>query len=565
MKKDSRDERFIGQVVSQRNKKDLLVISLVSQRPNEIVVNPRSTQAQVGDLVAGRIVTSMGRGQRGSIERIFRAASVTDLAIAVSLELEEVPQQWPKSLGSLSIPRDVDAQTSRTRIDLCKVPLVTIDGSDARDFDDAVFCEPQRDGWRLVVAIADVAHYVEVGSDLDREAHLRGTSVYLPDKVIPMLPTELSNGICSLNPQQDRLAVVCDMKLNAAGDVTTSTFYEAVMQSHARLTYREVADFLRNGRLPHHSLAVRASLIAFHDSFTVMAKSARNRGSLDFNTNETILDIQNGVPTRVVPVERNNAHRMIELAMIAANVQAAEFLERHEVTPLYRVHEPPDGFKLKLTAIQLRQRGVAMPNQITAPAQLQRVLDEVRRLCKPSEVWEVVLLSAMAQAHYAPNKIGHFGLALTSYAHFTSPIRRYPDLMVHRLIKHVLGTSQTPPLTVEKLEEYGAKLSACERRAISVERRVEGWLKASLLESKLGIVFDGTVASVRAFGLFVELDAYFVSGLVHVSNLSNDYYEFFGGELRGQRSGRVFRLGDRVRVRLAGVQAPLGRIDLELV
>ena len=557
-------DRFFGEVVRHARRKDLIVVPLEQGKAREVYVNPRDRKVQVGDIVACHILNNVGMRPRGQIDRVFRSENVTDLAIEVALTMEDVPQTWPKGFKPQDIPQEVDIETLTERVDLRGLPLVTIDGSDARDFDDAVYCEPTADGWRLVVAIADVANYIRLGSDLDLEAAKRGTSVYLPGKVVPMLPPALSNGICSLNPNQDRLVLVCDMQLSTSGDVMTSTFYEAVMRSHVRLTYRDVSRFLRNGESLSGSGEVRDSILAFHEAYNALSKAARVRGSVDFNTVETIIEFERGIPQRVRPLERNNAHRMIELAMIAANVQAAEFLERQKVIPLYRAHEPPDTWGMRQVLDRLANRGVSVPARIEKPAQLQRLLLDLRKVCKPSHIWEVMLLSAMEQAHYSPRKLGHFGLALDSYAHFTSPIRRYPDLVVHRLIKRVLGNTELPAMPRHQLEELGVQTSTCERRAIKVERRVDGWLKASLLKPKLGELINGVVTSVRDFGLFVELDGYYISGLLHVSNLPDDYYSFFGGELRGESNGRVFRVGDKVRTRLLEVRAPAAKLNLEL-
>ena len=556
--------RFFGEVVRRARRKDFVVAPLEQGNVREIYVNPPDRPVQIGDIVAGHLLSNVGIRSRGRIDRIYRAENVTDLAIEVALAVEDVPQVWPKGIESQKVPDQVDRATANRRVDLRDLPFVTIDGADARDFDDAVYCESNADGWRLTVAIADVAQYVPLNSDLDAEAAKRGTSVYLPGKVVPMLPPALSNGICSLNPNQDRLVLVCDMQVNDSGDVLKSSFCEAVIRSHSRLTYSEVARFLRTGESLPGSTAVRDSIIAFHDAYNALSKTARARGSVDFNTVETYVDIEHGKPKRVRPVERNNAHRMIELAMIAANVQAAEFLEHQKVIPLYRAHEPPDAWGMRQVLDRLARRGVTVPAQIERPKQLQRLLHDLRKVYKPSHMWEVMLLSAMEQAHYAPRKLGHFGLALNSYAHFTSPIRRYPDLVVHRLIKRVLGATEFPAMTFNELDEVGIHTSSCERRAIRVERRVDGWLKASLLKSKVGELFAGVVTGVREFGLFVELDGYYTSGLLHVSNLPDDYYSFFGGELRGESNGRVFRIGDRVRTRLMDAQAPTAKLSLEL-
>ena len=439
----TKQNRFFGEVVRSARRKDLVVIPLDQGKAREIYVNPRDRTVQVGDIVMGHLLNDVGVRLRGRIDRVFRTANVVDLAIEVALAMADVPQTWSKNLKTPNVPDQVDERAKGKRVDLRDLPFVTVDGSDARDFDDAVYCTSEADGWRLVVAIADVAHYVRIGSELDVEAAKRGTSVYLPGKVVPMLPPALSNGICSLNPNQDRLALVCDMQLSVSGEVQSSTFYEAVLRSHCRLTYREVSSFLRRGESLPGGAAVRDSILAFHDAYNVLSKAARERGSVDFNTVETFVDIENGKPQAVRPIERNNAHRMIELAMIAANVQAAKFLERKKVIPLYRVHESPDAWGMRQVLDRLARRGVSVPTRIEKPGQLQRVVHDLRRVCKPSHIWEIMLLSAMEQARYAPSKLGHFGLALNSYAHFTSPIRRYPRLGSPPFDQASVGKSRT--------------------------------------------------------------------------------------------------------------------------
>lgn len=558
------DKRFFGEVFKSFRQKDLVIGRIDGGRPNEIYVSSKDVRAQPGDIVEGELIIGAGSRPRGRLKRVINADNTAALACQVALMLDGVPQEWSSEIDRSSIPSVVEPDSVASRVDLRQMPLVTIDGADARDFDDAVYCEAQPNGWRLVVAIADVAHYVESGGAIDDAAKERGTSVYLPGRVIPMLPTELSNGICSLNPNQDRLAIVCDMQLDDDAQVVSSSFCEAVINSRARLTYGEVANFLRNGGSPAGGEPVRKSLTAFFEAFRAMSKLSQARGALDFETVETVIELQNGQPQRVVPLVRHASHRMIELAMIAANEQAALFLERHQDQPLYRVHEPPEIWNMRLVLSRLTAKGVSVPAKIEKPIQLQRVVQDLRKVCDPAHVWEVMLLSAMQQAYYAPNKLGHFGLALGSYVHFTSPIRRYPDLVVHRALKRVLRSSGESSLNQAKLEELGIQTSLCERRAVGVERRVDGWLKASLLKKRVGANFEGIVIGVREFGLFVELSGFYISGLLHVSQLPGDYYDFVAGELRGSSTGRIFRLGDELQVRLTGVQVAAGKLDLEM-
>ena len=464
------------------------------------------------------------------------------------------------------MPRQVAGDGLGSRKDLRGVPLVTIDGADARDFDDAVFAQPlAKGGWRLVVAIADVAHYVKAGSALDRDARERGNSLYLPDRVVPMLPESLSNGICSLVPNEDRLAMVCTMRVSADGRVTSHEFHEAVIRSHARLTYGEVGGFLEGGSLDVAD-DVRASLNALHAVYLAFRSSRDERGALDLDTRETRIELDNGRPTAIKPVERNDAHRLIEEAMIAANVAAARYLEvRNEgaetpMPPVYRVHEPPPAEKLEALSLALRLAGLRLPNTSPTPRELTAVLAQARaKSTWPRWIWETLVLRTLAQARYEPRRLGHFGLALSTYVHFTSPIRRYADLLVHRMLK---GQS----MSLDDLDAAAAHISTTERRAEDVERAVDAWLKCAVVEDRVGETFTGTVAAVVDFGLFVEIDGLFVQGLLHISKLGRDYYHYMpeSMSLAGERSGARFALGDRVEILIEEVSVTSGRIDLAL-
>ena len=528
----------------------------------DLVAKP---QAPLGAIVEVEVVGISADGWRGRVKRLVEAGGEAARAAEAMLAAHRIPQTWPFDPEKLEVARSVPADAAQSRQDLRKLPLVTIDGADARDFDDAVYAEPRRGGgWRLVVAIADVAHYVKAGSALDREARERGNSLYLPDRVIPMLPEALSNGICSLVPKQDRLAVVCDMRVSRRGQVSAHQFHEAVIRSHARLTYTQVGEFLDGGKL-EVDRAVATSLRALHEVYGALRERRDERGALDLDTPELTVVLRKGMPTGVQPVVRNDAHRLVEEAMIAANVAAAEHLERRKsggrpVPPVYRVHEPPPADKRDALATALRLVGQSLPSGVVEPAQLAEVVRRAQAKSSwPAWIWEALVLRSLSQARYEPRRLGHFGLALPSYAHFTSPIRRYADLLVHRMIKG-------DEVSLDELDAASAHISMTERRAEDVERAVDAWLKCVLAERHVGETFSGTVAAVVEFGLFVEIDGLHVQGLVHISKLGRDYYHYVpeSMSLVAERSGTRFALADRLDVVLEEVSVVTGRIDLTL-
>jgi len=522
--------------------------------------------APPGAVVEVEILATTFAGVTGRVKRLVEAGGESARAAAAMLAAYRIPNTWPEEIDRVDVPASVPQDVAKARKDLRGMPLVTIDGADARDFDDAVFAVPRRNGWRLVVAIADVARYVKTGSALDREARERGNSVYLPDRVVPMLPEKLSNGICSLVPREDRLAMVCDLRVTREGRVSKHEFYEAVIRSHARLTYTEVGRFLEGGHLEAED-PVAASLGALHDVYRALKSRRDERGALDLDTRETSIQLdEEGMPTAIEPIERNDAHRLIEEAMIAANVAAASHLESLEdgtdrsSPPVYRVHEPPASEKIEALALALRLVGERLPNQPPTPAELSRVVARAREKSSwPSWIWEILVLRSLAQARYEPRRLGHFGLALSTYAHFTSPIRRYADLIIHRLLK---GERPSP----DDLEAAAAHISMTERRAEDAERAVDAWLKCVYVEGHIGETFSGTVASVVEFGLFVELDGLFVQGLLHISKLGRDYYHYAPESmaLLAERSGARFALADRLEVVVEEVSVATGRIDLAL-
>ena len=532
--------------------------------------------ASHGDMVVGEIVEQPTDRQPpvGRIVEVLGQHLDAGMEIDVALRSAGIPDEWPEEVveQARTIPDEVEEGAKVGRKDLRSVPLVTIDGADARDFDDAVWCERSGKGWRLIVAIADVAHYVEPDSPLDREAVNRGTSVYFPGRVVPMLPESLSNGLCSLNPDVDRLCMLADMTLDERGTPRRTRFHNGVMRSHARFTYDQVAEILE---VPDSPLrAGHASLVPMledlHSLYGARAKARARRGAIEFESNEThIVFDENRKIEKLVPVERNDAHKLIEECMILANIAAATLLERFEVPALYRVHHGPKADRLEDLRAFLALRGLSLgggesPSALDYAALAHDIRDRTDR-----HVIQTVMLRSMQQAVYTPRNEGHFGLALDEYAHFTSPIRRYPDLLVHRGIKHLIGrgTPATYRYSAADMQAFGEHCSMAERRAEEASRDVVSWLKCEYMLEHVGDEFAGTVASVTSFGLFVELDDSRVEGLIHITNLSHDYYRFdqAAHTLTGERTGRVYRLGDPMVVRVAAVNLDERKIDFQEV
>ena len=480
----------------------------------------------------------------------------------------DAAEQWGDSV------RNNDKQG---RVDLRSTPLVTIDGEDARDFDDAVYCEPvggdAKSGWRLLVAIAEVAHYVQVGSALDQEAYDRATSVYFPGRVIPMLPENLSNGLCSLNPNVDRLCLVCEMKITARGAIDDYSFYEAVIRSHARLTYTQVADAV----VERKSKALKAigdllpHLQNLHAMYQQMDKARQKRGAIEFDTVETKFEFTDDMRIRNIhPMIRNDAHKIIEECMIAANICAARFIARHRLPALYRVHEHPEDDKLEELRGFLDDLGLKLgaPSRKISPRDYAKLSHSIKKR-EDTHLIQTLMLRSMQQALYRPENVGHFGLALKHYAHFTSPIRRYPDLLVHRAIKHILHKRKKRefPYDQNTMTTFGEHCSTNERRADEATRDAEFAMKCEYMLDKVGTEFSARVTGVVSFGLFVELDEYYVEGLIHITSLPKDYYDFdpIAHRLVGENRGMVFRLSDKVDVRLTNVDMDERRIDFELM
>ncbi len=529
-----------------------------------------------GQIVVAKIIAQPDRRRQplGHISEVLGEHMAPGMEVDIAIRAYELPCVWPEAVVEEidTIVPEVTAADRRGRLDLRDTPLVTIDGEDARDFDDAVYCERHGQGWRLLVAIADVSHYVRPGAPLDKEAHNRGTSVYFPDRVIPMLPELLSNGLCSLNPRVDRLCMVCEMHFDARGVKKRHVFHNAVMNSHARLTYTEVAAALIGGdqaaRAKHKTLLPH--LENLYALYQLLRRQREQRGAIDFETSETrILYGPDKKIERVVPLVRNEAHKLIEECMIAANLSAAEFLQEQEVPALFRVHEKPSAEKMEDLRTFLAELGLQLPG-----GEVPKAKDFARLLAKiggreDTHLIQTVLLRSLRLAVYGPENIGHFGLALESYTHFTSPIRRYPDLLVHRAIRSRINKAKAHkyPYDIGAMQTLGEHCSMTERRADEATRDAVAWLKCEYMMDKVGEVYDGIISSVTGFGLFVELKDIYVEGLVHITSLPNDYYHFdaVGHRLRGERSGRVYRLGNPVRIKVMRVDLDDRKIDFDLV
>ncbi len=533
--------------------------------------------AKHGQIVVVDLVAYPARNQQpiGRIARVLGDHRAAGMEVEIAIHSFGLPHEFPSAVirEAEAYGEHVPAEAIEGRVDLRDLDLVTIDGEDARDFDDAVYCERLRGGgFRLVVAIADVAHYVTPGSALDVEAERRGTSVYFPDWVIPMLPEALSNGLCSLNPEVDRLCVVCDMRLDSSGKVTRSTFYDAVMRSKARLTYNKVAALLERGDAKVHrelgSLVER--LEALHELYKVLARARQRRGALNFERPETrIVFDENRKIAAIEPVTRNVAHKLIEECMIAANVQAAKHLGRARLPTLYRVHEGPSEEALEKLRGFLGPLGLSLGGgDEPQPRHYAKLIEKIQD--RPDRfLIETMLLRSLSQAVYQPKPLGHFGLALEHYAHFTSPIRRYPDLLVHRGLKHDFGKRPRHEFHYDfrRMEVLGTHTSMTERRADEATRDAVSWLKCDFMADKVGEEFDGVITGVTGFGLFVELNDLQIEGLIHVTSLENDYYQFdaVNQRLLGERSGKSYRLSDPIRVRVARVDVDERKIDFEPV
>lgn len=526
---------------------------------------------KAGQVVVAEITEPPTRYTKavGKIVEVLGEYADPGMEIEIALRKYDLPFEFSTHTlaETKALPAVVGTADFAGREDLRDLALVTIDGETAKDFDDAVYCEKNGRGWRLVVAIADVSHYVRPGSALDKDAYERGNSVYFPRRVIPMLPEKLSNGLCSLNPEVDRLAMVCDMSISATGVIKAYRFYPAVFRSQARLTYNQVWRWLSGEETPEDEkhIAVQPNLLALYKLFKILLKARHVRGAIDFETVETMMVFdEHGKIDKVVPVVRNDAHRLIEESMLAANVCASDFLNKNEQSCLYRIHEGPTPEKLEVLREFLREFGLDLSGGDTPTATDYAKLVEKIKGRPEAALLQTVTLRSLRQAMYSPDNVGHFGLSYEAYTHFTSPIRRYPDLLVHRSIKAVLAKGRYAP---GDWTAIGLHCSATERRADEATRDVENWLKCYFMKEHIGEAFSGVISSVVPFGIFVALDDVFIEGLVHVSELGADYYNFdkVKHEMLGQRTGKRFRLGDRLRVQLVRADLDTGKIDFSLI
>ena len=554
------------------------VTESAARTPHHFLVAPDDRGgAKDGQLVKLEITDypTERREAQGRVVAILGSPDDPGMLTALAIESFGLRDAWPGKVmtAAKQLGTEVAEADKQDRTDLREVPLVTIDGADARDFDDAVYAEQSGEGWRLLVAIADVSHYVSTGNAIDKEAVKRGTSTYFPDRVVPMLPEALSNGLCSLNPNVDRLCVVCEMRVSKRGKVERSKFYKAVMRSHARLTYGEVNEIAceREAKARERHPELLKPLDTLYALYKAFEQGRRRRGALDLELPEVriTMSADNHHVDRVAPLHRNDAHKLIEECMIAANVQAAKFLRKNKLPTLYRVHPKPEIDRFEELRVMLQELGYKVAAEArTEPRALNKVLAEMH--ARPDfPVLATAVLRTFAQAIYTPVNEGHFGLALDAYAHFTSPIRRYPDLLVHRGISHLLEGGKPGAFRYKQgdMEQLGRSCSMLERQAEAASRHVENRYKCIYIQEHVGGEYDGVITGVTHFGLFVMLSDFYVEGLVHVTSLGNDYYHSEHGGLRltGEHTGTSFGLGDTVRVKVARVDVEEARVDLQLV
>ncbi len=567
---DRRTQKLVGRVIQSSG---VTIVAAEDKRVNKDILIPYHLDmgAKSGQVVMVELTEqpSAHAQPMGKITEILGNYADSGMEIEIALRKHNLPHEFSAEAVRIaeSYPKLVQEADFKGRVDCRDMPLITIDGETARDFDDAVFAEPQGKGWRLVVAIADVSFYVKPNDALDKGAYERGNSVYFPRRVIPMLPEALSNGLCSLNPDVERLCMICDMQIDGHGIVKQYKFYPSVMRSKARMTYTKVYDILQNpqGELAQEYAWLNPHLQNLYSVYQLLLKQREKRGAIEFESSETIMVFNdNGKIERIEPSLRNEAHRLIEECMLAANVCASEFLKKHEHPALYRIHEGPTPEKLELLRTFMAEFGFGVGGGDSPQAKdYCKLLDRIKD--RPdAQLLQTVLLRSMQQAVYSPDNVGHFGLAYEAYAHFTSPIRRYPDLLIHRAIKAVLNGDK---YKAGDWNELGEHCSMTERRADDATRDVTNWLKCFYMQDRIGEEFDGTVAGVTSFGLFVALDGVYVEGLLHVTELGNDYFHYdkVRHEMAGERTGVRYRLGDRLRIKLVRVDLETTKIDFSLV
>tara|TARA_R110002096_G_scaffold17139_6_gene59108 strand:+ start:13061 stop:15220 length:2160 start_codon:yes stop_codon:yes gene_type:complete len=540
-----------------------------------LVPAKNKNKAKNGQYVVAKIVHQPEKHRQAIAEVLSIIGDGLDASMAVDIAIRsyDIPFEWSEEIEKdiERLTEEVDSENISNRVDSRDVPFVTIDGEDARDFDDAVFCQKEGGGWRLLVAIADVSHYVKKLSALDDEARLRGTSVYFPDRVVPMLPEILSNGLCSLKPKVDRYSLVCELNIDAKGKVKHSSFFKGIIKSAARLTYTEMSAIVveKNSDARQKHEALINHLDDLYQLYQLLHGERKKQGLIDFSSLESRFEFNDkGHIEAIHTAERNEAHRLIEEMMLVANVAAGEFLEKNEIPAMYRIHETPKLDKLENVRSLLSQLGLSLGGGEEPTSKDYAKLMDVIRKRDDAQMLETVLLRSMPLASYSMVNEGHFGLGFPIYAHFTSPIRRYPDLMVHRGIVHILEgkTVTTFNYSPQQVLELAEHCSMTERRAEEASRDAVQRLKCAFMEDKVGETFSGMVSSVTSFGLFVVLDDIFIEGLVHISNLPVDYYHFdeITHTLRGERGGKVFKLGQTLEVLVTRVDLEERKIDFEL-
>jgi len=597
---ERRTNKLVGRFLKERG---AYIVVPEDQRIKHDILIPGADAggAENGQVVTVEIVRQPGRHIQpvGRVVEVLGEIDDPGMEIEIAVRKFDVPHEFSDAARQQAeaLPAVVGKSDLKDRVDLRDIPFITIDGEDARDFDDAVFCMPvnlgtekrRRNGWRLLVAIADVSHYVKPGDALDQDAFERGTSVYFPRRVIPMLPESLSNGMCSLNPEVDRLVLVCDMVIAAtgakAGTISAYQFYDAVIHSHARTTYTDVWAALQQpgGPAAQSMRDVMPHVQNLYELYQLLATARTQRGAIDFDTTETrIVCNPLGKIERIEAYTRNDAHKLIEECMLAANTCAAEFMKRNKRMGLYRVHEGPTPDRLNALRDYLRNLGLTLGGGDSPTTQDYALLLKAAHNRPDYEIIQTMCLRSFQQAIYSPEQVGHFGLSYEHYAHFTSPIRRYPDLLTHRVIKSILrkeryvpqvddvsGVAALPKREREHAawEKLGVLLSARERRADDASRDVEAWLKCWFVKERVGEVFSGRVTGVASFGIFITLDTLFVEGMVHVSELGSDYFQYNESmnELRGERTGMRYRLTDAVQVQVSRVDLEARRIEFRLV
>jgi len=563
---------IVGRLLSESG---LLLVQPTNTRISQDILIPAdaANDAKPGQMVVIEITTQPSLTTRpvGKVKEVMGDHMAPGMEIDVAIRNHELPHEWPEEVlqEAARFAAEVSPDSIQNRLDLRHLPFVTIDGEDARDFDDAVYCQARASGWTLYVAIADVSHYVRPHSALDQEALNRGNSVYFPGRVIPMLPEALSNGLCSLNPNVDRLALVCEMTMSTAGKITHYEFHEAVFRSKARLTYNQVYAMVieNDAGLQKQFAELLPYLQELFTLYYLLHKTRKKRGSIDFDLPETKIIFGEGRKIeRIVALERNDAHRLIEECMLCANICAARYLLKNDCPGLFRVHEGPSVEKLMDLRKFLNEHGLKLPGkEEPTPRDYAKLLDTIAE--RPdARVIQTVLLRSLSQAIYDPENKGHFGLAFDAYTHFTSPIRRYPDLLVHRSIRRILQQKFVPGEIEPIYEKYGEHCSMTERRADEATREAVNWLKCEYMLDKIGQEFPGVISSVTSFGIFVELKDIYVEGLIHISLLPNDYYHFdsLRHEIYGERSGTRYGLGDQTKVKVVRVDLDEGQIDFML-